>query len=613
MQIEQDLLAIDELLQKGLVDTAYKKYIEIVKTIESKEYEATDRSVKAGVYASFAYFLFGVSEYEEFFNMLIKAQNLGYSKDEIEKVLWEAFIEPNLNEFKTTYEANMKFLLSNEYINTTVNFQELSYWLLPTGAVNEYFMYDREQKLIKEKISLYKYNIQQLQPPSDAFADYLLLEDWNWNNILAYTNAIKKINKKSYIVINDIGKFLSCLQGALLNKDMISNVVIFNHLTSMSEYLKYNHTFLPRNIINLADKQENAQNSLDVIHRGRINKENRKGDNILLSICIPSFNRGKRAYDTVLQLLKSYYDEEIEIILSNNGTQNDTKVYYEKIRDLDDARLSYFAFEENQGMSINFCKICELAQGSFILLLSDEDLVDFNVLDKVMNILNKSKETLAFMRTSTSSQGKPPVKIAQPGRDAILTFMLTSNYMSGNILNNKLLKKHKGIEYISGNLDNGVCFMYPHMFWELLLSQYGNVQGTDLYLIKEGKAEKTNFDISEIKGSDIQIPYYATIEGRLEQHEGFSNIFKDLEICQEDVELYRQMYIKLCAKTFHLVRLSILVYYQKTERNSLELLERTYNFCIREELYKTDKSNRNNYRTDIKVIQKIYEALKKEL
>lgn len=617
-QFNEALLDIDELLLKGSIDAAYKKYTDLIQKIESKEYQ-TAPNLKAEVYASFAYFLFRVSEYEHFFIMLIKAQDYGYSRDEIEKVLWEAFVKPNINNFKTIYEGNINFLISNHYLNidNLVVFEELPFWLLPTEVENKYYMYDRKQKLIKDKVSLYRSQKISPLPTSDDFSDYLLLENWNWEAILSHTNAIKRINKKTktYILINNIEQFLSCLQGAVLNESILSNVMIFDNSHKMSEYFKGSDAFLPRNIINLIDKSETPQKIINDIHNYRISKENRKGKNILLSICIPSFNRGDRAYDNVIHLLQSYYDEEIEIILSNNGTQNETKEYYDKIRDIDDARLHYFAYEENQGFAINSCKTCELASGKFILLSSDEDLVNFNVLDKVMNLLNNTKETIAIMRTTTSSQSKPPsIKTASPGKDALLTFMLTSNYMSGIILNNKLLKQHKGIEYVKENMDNSVCFWYPHMFWELLLCQYGNVQGVDLILMNEGKAEKTECDEIVIGNGEIIIPYYAAIEGRLEQYEGFLKIFKDLEICKEDVGLFREMYTRLCFKTLFLVALSINVFYKKTNGNTLQLLERAYEFCTREELYITHINNdRNNYRIDLKAITQYYKNLKNQL
>ncbi|WP_274362514.1 glycosyltransferase [Paenibacillus thermotolerans] len=614
--LDDVLLEIDELIKKDLIDVAYQKYVELSDTMENEQLE-TDPKTKADFYASFAYFLFGVSEYESFFQMLIKAQDFGYSRDEIHNVLWEAFIEPNLDEFKTIYEENIEYLTSNRHLSFDhlAPFQALPFWLLPTETANEYYMYDKEQKLINEKISLSEFRNSNPLPTFDALADYLLLEDWNLNRILSYLDSIKKTDKKTYIVISHLGKFLSCLQGTRLNGIVLSNVLLFENMHGLIEYFRGSSAYLPRNVINLTEKNENIHSIISDIHNYRIRKQNRKGDRILLSICIPSFNRGIRAFNNITRLLQSFYDEELEVILCNNGTQNETKQYYEKIGSMEDARLKYFAFDENQGFAINCSKACELASGQFILLLSDEDSINFDVLSKIMDILNKSKESLSIVRTTSSYQSKPPVKNASRGRDALLTFMLSSNYMSGIIINNKLLKQAKGIEYVRDNLDkNGVCFWYPHMYWELLLCQYGNVLGTDLILITEGKAEKTDVDKVEIGDGDMVIPYYATVEGRLEQHEGFSSIFKDLEISNENNDLLREMYIKLCFKTLYLVALSINVFYKKTNVNVLDVLHRAYVFCSDEQRYKTKVNSLSKcYEHDVKIITQYYEHFKKQV
>ncbi|MFJ8064173.1 glycosyltransferase family 2 protein [Psychrobacillus sp. NPDC096426] len=598
------LQEIDELLDNNLILEANQKYIEYIKKMESQNESNSNNKLKADIYAGYAFFLFSQQNYESFLKVLNKAQNNGYSKDLIEKILMEAFIEPNIDEFKFIYIKNKEYLLSNGYLHakSVLDFEDLPYWLLPIETENEYYLFDKEKRLLVEKVSLNINHKVETLPTEEIFSDYLLMENGNWENTLAYTAKIKNSNKKAYIVIDNIGKFFSCLQGVLLNEDTISNVLIFDNLFNMENYFKSSSDYLPRNIINLLDNSNYTQNYINVIHNYRINKKERARNNILLSICIPSFNRGKRAYENIIHLLQSRYDEEIEFIVSNNGTQNDTQKYYEKIRDIDDARVKYFSFEENKGFALNCCKACELAKGEYILLLSDEDIVDFNVLDKIMNELMQYKDTLAIMRTSTTTQSKLTVKNAVPGKDAILTFMLTSNYMSGIILNNSLLKKHKGIEYIKENLDNKVCYNYPHMFWELLLSQYGNVQSTDLVLIHEGKAEKTEVEYIKLSSDKIEIPSYATIEGRLDQHKGFFTIFKYLEVCKKDSDLFREMYIRLCAKTLFLVDVSILVYYKKNDVNTSAMLDEVYEFCISEE-FLDNKSK--FYKEDIRTIKSL--------
>lgn len=613
--IELNFNNIDNLLDNKLVDEAYSEFTNLVNKIESTEFKEIDGQYKAKVYTSFAYFLFSLSEFNSFFEMLIKAQEYEYPKDEIEKILFEAFVEPNINEFKLIYESNIRFLQFYKYINIEkpVSFEDLSFWLLPNGIPNEYYLYNKKQQLIQNKITLYTYQKGQPLPTLDAFSDYLLLEDWDWSNVLAYTNSAKRRKKTTYVIIKDIEKFLSCLQGALLDTSIISNVLIFDNLNCFSAYLSNSNLFIPRNIINLSEKSPVPQDILDEIHNNRLHKKNRIGDRVLLSICIPSYNRGKRAYENILHLLQSYYDEEIEIILSNNGTQNETKVYYDRIKEIEDGRLKYFAFEENQGFSINCCKACELASGEFILLLSDEDLINFKTLHLIMSKLYTSKDTVSVMKTSSSIQYKLANLVATPGREAMLNFMLSSNYMSGIILNNKFLKMYKGIEYVKENLDNSVCFWYPHMFWELLLCQYGVVESTDLVLVIEGKAEQTEVDKLNVDDK-VAIPYYATIESRLEQHAGFTRIFNDLEISTQDPELFREMYTRLCGKTMFLTTISINVYYKKTNTDSHNILDRSYNYCLNESFYKTNIDNNDiHYLHDLKIITQYYEHYKKTI
>lgn len=453
----------------------------------------------------------------------------------------------------------------------------------------------------------------------ETYEDFLILENWNFTNILPYIIFVKKSKKKCYLVIKDMIKFLSCFQLKSIDEDLedlMLNVVIFDGFTDMKKYFKSCSEYLPRNIIDFMNETEQAQDIINEIHNYRINKAGRTGDNVLLSICIPSYNRGKYAYDNVMYHLQSYYDEEIEIILSNNGTKNESNQYYDKISEIDDSRLNYFAFKENQGFAINICKVCELAKGKFILILSDEDVVIFNVLHKVMDILRNSKETLAILRTTGNGQGYiPSTKLAKPGGDALLTYMLTSNYMSGLIFNNILLKQYNAIKYIKENLDNSACLYYPHMYWELLLCQYGNVKGTDIILINEGKSCESDVPKIEIgQDRNLIIPYYASLEGRLEQHKGFLNIFKDLEICQKIFTIFKEMYVKLCVKTLFLVNLSINIFYKNTDFELLEILDKAYEVCISylDEIYRDrPDSDKVYYIADLEQIKNIYHSFRK--
>ncbi|CAH1223764.1 glycosyltransferase [Paenibacillus sp. JJ-223] len=610
-RLEQKLMDIQELINMGRADDTFREYDSLIVEVE-KNILIIDTSLAATIYSSFADFLFRVSEYGYFYTMLIKAQEYGYPSEEMESFLWAAFIEPNIPEFERNYAENIQFLQSDNklHLKAIPSFQDLPYWMLPTGTENEFYLYNKKNRRIEERVVLFEYESLQKLPTVDALADYLVMVNWNWSNTLTCIQAIKNINKKSYLVVNEIGKFLSCLQGHLLDRTVISDVVVTDDISQLDFYFSDPGTRLPRNIIDLTRNQESVENYIDQWHKFRLSKENRDGSHILLSICIPSYNRGNRAYENILALMKSYYDEEIEFVLSNNGTENDTKSSYAKIKELEDSRIKYYEFEENQGFAVNCCKVCEMATGKFIMLLSDEDLIDLQSLHLIMKQLDESSDTLALLKPSVSNHSQLTDAMKAAGSAALEEFMLTSNYISGFTLNNKLLKQHQGIDYIKNNLDNKVCYYYPHMYWELLLAQYGAVISTSVVLIQAGLAEKTSFSQMALENSKVEITHYATIEGRLEQHEGFAKIIKEMQISQENFNFHRLMYLKLCIKTLFLTNLSINAYYSKTDVDTAEIFKRAFQFMSDPDFYRLYVStNEEAWAADSTKIKSVYEKL----
>ena len=60
---------------------------------------------------------------------------------------------------------------------------------------------------------------------------------------------------------------------------------------------------------------------------------------MLLSICIPSYNRGHKAVCLVKHCLNMGYEKgEIEIICSNNGSEKNVEGYQER-KELEDERF----------------------------------------------------------------------------------------------------------------------------------------------------------------------------------------------------------------------------------------------------------------------------------
>ncbi len=80
-------------------------------------------------------------------------------------------------------------------------------------------------------------------------------------------------------------------------------------------------------------------------HEYRLTNVGRNRDNILLTIGIPTHNRGNLLLKRLEKLLKMNYDAEIEIVVCKNGNDLYQSEYAEAAK-IDDARLSYYGTDE---------------------------------------------------------------------------------------------------------------------------------------------------------------------------------------------------------------------------------------------------------------------------
>ena len=119
--------------------------------------------------------------------------------------------------------------------------------------------------------------------------------------------------------------------------------------------------------------------------------------NIELTIGIPVHNGSKYIKDTINNIIEQIDDinrNEIEILISNNASIDETpeiiKKYVEKYPNL----FSYFRNTENVGVDRNIDNIFKKAKGNFLWICGDDDKIITgqlkNVLEKIKNIKEMS-------------------------------------------------------------------------------------------------------------------------------------------------------------------------------------------------------------------------------
>lgn len=271
---------------------------------------------------------------------------------------------------------------------------------------------------------------------------------------------------------------------------------------------------------------------------------------MLLSICIPSYNRGHRALALVKELLLLPYGNDLEIICSNNGSDKNVEGY-EQLRELKDDRFVYHEFTENQGFVGNVNQVIRMSRGEFCLLLSDEDKIVASNLDYYLRVMKEFPELGMIKAKSNVFYNWLKNAYETAGKNALEAFYMNGNYMSGVIYNRKIITDAVVDQYETKYQKNEAYCYYPHMFYEAYALVYSDFFSGESWLIDEGKAED-DLVVAE-KGPDLHVAEYGTYEKRMVQMHGFVEQIRDIETA---AGIKFQMFIMLCKKTSFLIKLN---------------------------------------------------------
>jgi len=107
-----------------------------------------------------------------------------------------------------------------------------------------------------------------------------------------------------------------------------------------------------------------------------------------LSVVIPTYNRAFFLKET----LESIYDQisnEIEVVVSNNGSRDETLNILLEFSSRYPSSFSYKSLESNQGIDANILSAISLAKGEYIFLFSDDDLLTKATLARILEQIQK--------------------------------------------------------------------------------------------------------------------------------------------------------------------------------------------------------------------------------
>ena len=120
----------------------------------------------------------------------------------------------------------------------------------------------------------------------------------------------------------------------------------------------------------------------------------------VISICIPTFNRATNLENCLQSILHASkgFNEKFEVCISNNGSTDNTDEIVKRVGL--DLNINYHKNDKNLGIPKNFLKVVSLAQGEFIWLIGDDDLLLPDTFTRLIPLIADNKEVDFFYLNS---------------------------------------------------------------------------------------------------------------------------------------------------------------------------------------------------------------------
>jgi hypothetical protein len=218
-------------------------------------------------------------------------------------------------------------------------------------------------------------------------------------------------------------------------------------------------------------------------------------------------------------------------------------------------QLNYIRHEYNRGFHRNFLACFEMANSPYIMIMSDEDFANPEMIREVLPLLHEYPQ-VGIMRGSIApmegvspknSNSRPDASFKR-GEEALLGFTFSNNYFSGIIYHRQLLTDLGLIERLSQGIERNA--IYPHLYLDLLACALTDVVTTTKIACFEGREQM----MVENMPSNYAPPY--SFGSRVDQfiilrdssYEAVSLIGEPF-----DKALFAAVYLRLCEKYMFLI------------------------------------------------------------
>lgn len=191
---------------------------------------------------------------------------------------------------------------------------------------------------------------------------------------------------------------------------------------------------------------------------------------IILSICVPTYNRYGYLRECLTSILSSAkdYEEKIQIVILDNASTDDTEIVVEEFQKIH-PWIQYHRNAENIGPERNFYRVAQKASSEYIWIFSDDDKMEGNAISTIINRIELGYNLIICNYSLWSNDFSRRIKQRYHSIDRDETFSdpnelmrhfgISLGLISGVVIQKELFLKIPYAEY-EAYAEYGLSFLY---------------------------------------------------------------------------------------------------------------------------------------------------------
>ncbi len=234
-------------------------------------------------------------------------------------------------------------------------------------------------------------------------------------------------------------------------------------------------------------------------------------NSIIVSICIPSYNRPNELKRLLESIDSKKYINDIEVVIceDNSPKRKEIRKVVKQFQDVTSLMVNYIENEQNCGFDRNLRNLINNAKGEFITFMGDDDMFISNTLDSYIEYINEHRNCGYILRSYRNIYKDGSVELFryfdtnkefEASDSTYVTLFDKSVFISGFTIRRSYAKEYETDRFDSSLLYQmyllaEVCRKYPSSYYHIPIVQA--IEG-GVPFFGSSESEKGTYDPGEI-------------------------------------------------------------------------------------------------------------------